>query len=807
MWIFLTEQILRHRTRNLIILSLLTIFMGYFLTKNKISNEMMQMLPETDSTFIEYQNFKKQFGQDGALVFMAFEDDHLFELERFQSLQEFTNDIRNTEGIEECLSVARTVQLVKNDSLKKFDVKILFPDDIASQTVLDSLHQELEKIDLYKGLLYNDTSHVYLLMITLQKDIVNSPKRSPLIYQLKEMGQAYGEKMGVEVHFSGMPLIRTETTELLKGEMGIYMLLAILVAIALLTLFFRSFNSTFYPIVIVLISLIWTFGIIGLLGYQLTMLTVVVPTMIIIMGIENCIFLINKYHTEYREHGNKAKALTRVIHHIGSANFLTNATTAVAFASFIVTGNKQLVEFGVVASISIMANYLLTLILLPTILSYLKPLSSKNLDHLNAKPINKFLSFIMASVQNYRGWVYGTLAVLLVIAGFGVSQLKTTGNVVDDVPRDGTVYQDLLFLEKNFKGVLPFEITVNTQTKRGVMQIKNMQKIDSLQMLLEEYPQLSKSLSLVNVIKYGNQVFYGNDPAYYEVPSKRDLAFLQKYIPSFKREAGKKTLIDNFIDSSFQTIRVTAQLQDIGTTEINVLFKDLLPKIHQLFPEDQYKVSITGTAVTFLEGTNYLKGNLIQSIGLAIITIALLMSLLFSSFRMILISMVPNLFPLIMTAGIMGYFGVAIKPATIIIFGISLGISVNDAIHFLSRYRLQLKLNNGEIQTSVIKALRETGHSMIYSVMILFFGFGVFAFSSFGSIQVLGFLVPVTLGVALFCNLFFMPSLLLTTRKKGTTDNFVHPSVQILDPEPLPEEEMKELKDLEEKVDLSDIKD
>lgn len=805
MWIFLTKQILRYRTRNLIILAILTLFMGYFMTKNKISNEMMQMLPETDSTFIEYQKFKKQFGQDGALVFMAFQDPHLFDLHRFDSLQKFTEQIRNTEGIEECLSVTRTVQLVKNDSLKKFDVQLLFPNEVVSQEILDSLHKELDKISLYKGLLYNDTSHVYLLMITLDKNIVNTPKRSPLIYQLKDMGLAYGEKMGVEIHFSGMPLIRTETTELLKGEMGIYMLLAIVVAITLLTFFFRSFNSTFYPIIIVLISLIWTFGIIGIFGYELTMLTVVVPTMIIIMGIENCVFLINKYHIEYREHGNKAKALTRVIHHIGSANFLTNATTAVAFASFIVTGNKQLVEFGVVASISIMANYVLTMILLPTILSYLKPLSDKSLDHLNAKPINKILNFIVNAVQNHRSIVYGTLAVFLTIAGFGISKLKTTGNVVDDVPRDGTVYQDLLFLEKNFNGVLPFEITVNTQTKRGVMQIKNMQKVDSLQMLLEQYPQLSKSLSLINVVKYGNQVFYGNDPEYYEVPSKRDLAFLQKYIPTFKPNPNKKTLIDNFIDSSFQTIRITAQIQDIGTTEINALYKDLLPKIYELFPQDQYKVVITGTAVTFLEGTNYLKENLVQSVGLAVITIALLMSLLFSSFRMIMISMVPNLYPLIMTAGIMGYCGIALKPATIIIFGISLGISVNDAIHFLSRYRLQLRMRRGQIQVSVLNALRETGHSMIYSIMILIFGFGVFAFSSFGSIRALGLLVPITLGMALFCNLFFMPSLLLTTRKKGTPENFVDPPIQILDQEPLPEEEKQEFEQLEKEVDLSDI--
>lgn len=805
MWKFLTAQILRHRTRNLIVLAILTLIMGYFLTKNKISNEMMQMLPKTDSTFIEYQKFKNQFGQDGSLVFIAFQDDNLFELNRFDSLVKFTNEIRNTDGVEECMSIARAVQLIKNDSLKKFDFKFLFPDHITSQTELDSLHQELSKIELYKELLYNESTNVYLLMISLDREIINTPERTPLIYKIKDLGISYGEKMGVEVHFSGMPLIRTETTQLLKGEMGIYMGLAILVAIILLTLFFRSFNATFYPIIIVFISLIWTFGVIGMLGYELTMLTVVVPTMIIIMGIENCIFLINKYHSEFREHNNKAKALIRVIHHIGNANFLTNATTAIAFASFITTGNKQLVEFGVVASICIIINYLLTLILLPTILSYLKPLSEQNINHLNSKPINKFLDFVINTILNHRKLIYGIMSVLLIIACFGISLLKTTGKVVDDVPKGGTVYQDLLFLEKNFNGVLPFEITVNTKVRKGVLNVQNMEKIDSLQTILYQYPQLSKSISIVNVVKYGNQVFYGNDPEYYEVPSKRDLAFLQKYIPTFERKPGKKTLIDNFVDSTLQTVRITAQIKDIGTTEINEIYDDLLPKVYSIFPKDKYDVSITGSAVTFLEGTNYLKINLLQSIGIAVVVIALLMSLLFTSFRMIVISMVPKLFPLIMTAGIMGFFDISLKPATIIVFGVSLGIAVNDAIQFLSRYRLQLIFTKGDIKLSVVNALKDAGHSMIYSVLVLFFGFGVFAFSSFGSISILGILVPVTLCMALFCNLFFMPSLILSTRKKGTTKNFINPPLQIITQENSPEEEA-ESKEIEKEVDLSDIK-
>jgi len=783
MWVALTRQILRYRIRNLIIIGLATICMGYFAFKTTISNEMMQMLPPTNPISQDYQRFKERFGIDGAVIFIAFQDDRLFTVNNFNNFYDFSNDIALLNGIQGCLSVSKMFSLYRNDSVKQFKIKPIFNHRVSSQEELDSLRQEFDNNPLYDGLLYNKEANVYLTMATLKSEVVNNSERIALVDLIQKKGLEFAKQNNTEVHFSGLPFIRTETTKMVKHEMVLYLILAFVVAVILMYVFFRSFSATFFSILIVGIITAWAYGIVGMLGYRLTILTAIVPTVIVIMGVENCIFLLNKYHSEYKSHRNKTKALARVIQHIGNANFLTNITTAVAFASFTITGNAQLVEFGMVASLGILANYLLTLVLIPTIYSYLKPLEERHIKHLSGKFINGALAKIVYVVENRRKWVYALIFLFLAVSSIGISRLQTTGNIVDEIPHNHKIYQDLLFMEKHFNGVMPMEIIVDTKNKKGVLNRKTLLKVDSLQMEMEKYPEFSKSLSLVNAVKYLKQAYYGGNPDFYEIPTNSELSFIINYLPDLDNRqdnAGFK-MLSSFVDTTFQIMRISVQVENIGTKEISVIRSELQKTCDQLFPPDKYDVSITGSIVVFLEGTNYLTENLFYSLLLAAVVIASLMSLLFNSIRMIVISMIPNLVPLFVTAGLMGYFGIPIKPSTILVFGASLGISVNDSIHYLSRYRLQLRYTGKIIPLSVIKALREAGHSMIYSVTILFFGFGVFTFSSFGGIQVLGILIPVTLLMVLLSNLFFLPALLLSGKRHVTNKNFIDPPYRIIE--------------------------
>ncbi len=781
MWTYLVRLVLRYRVNNLIIIAILTAFMAYKASQVQLSYEMAKMLPASDTTSLIYDQFKKQFGEDGSVFFIGIKDDNFFELDKFNDWYDLTYKLKDVEGVDEIISISRLFKLTKDDSLRKFNFLPVVPDKPETQEQLDSIREIIVSLPFYEGLLFNSEDHVYLLMITLDKEILNTKNRVGLIYEIKNAAEEFGKKHDVEMHYSGLPYIRTITSKKVEDELKFFVYMAIIIASVILMIFFRSFKAVFFTIIIVIISVIWVLGTISLLNFKITMLTGILPPLLIVIVVENCIFLLNKYHNEYRSHGNKIKALSRVVQRIGNANFLTNMTTAAGFAAFIVTGNKILVEFGIIASINIMVAFVLTLFLIPIFFSFLPPPKKRHTKHLDRSIVGKIIEKVVYIVSNHRNVIYIIALVIIIAAIVGVTRLKTTGNIVDDIPHKDPLYLDLMFMEEHFQGVMPLEISINTKKPRGVLRLSNINKIDKLQDVLATYPELSKPISVGEVIKSAKQAFYGGNPKFYELPNRNELNFMLDFLPD--NQDGKKTIINNFVDTSLQKTRISVQMANIGTHDIARIKEDLIPKIDSIFPESRYDVKLTGTSVVFLKGSDYLVKNLLTSLVLALVVISILMALLFSSPRMIGISLVPNLIPQLLTAAMMGYLAISIKPSTILIFSIALGISVDNAIHFLSRYRLQLKLTNWNIKESVLAALRETGYSMIYSSVVLFCGFIIFTTSSFGGTEALGYLISFTLVVALLSNLFILPSLLLSLDKRITTKSFKEPLLEIFDEE------------------------
>jgi len=781
MWTYLIRIILRNRFLNLIIIGLLTAFFAYYALDIKLSYEMMKMLPDNNQTSAEYKQFKETFGQDGSIFFIAIRDKEMFELEKFNAFYDLGKKIDSIDGVEGILSVANTYNLTKNDNLKKFDFDKIIKAKPKTQNELDSLKNVIFSLPFYQNLLYNKSTDVYLMAITLDKLRLNTKSREELVHNLKNTVEEFSIKNKVEVHYSGLPYIRTITSEKVRHELIFFIIGAILVSAIILLIFFRSIKTVFFTIVIIIINVVWVFGLTSLLDYKITILTGILPPLLIIIVVENCIFLLNKYHEEYKNHGNKIKSLSRMVRRIGNANLLTNATTAAGFAAFTITGNKMLVEFGVIASICILSAYFLTLFLIPIFFSYLGNPKEKHLNKIEKGFAKKIIIKVIYIVGNYRNIIYVITVICVILAIIGITKLKTTGNVVDDIPANDPLYIDLMFLEKNFKGVMPFEISIDTKKKNGVLKLSTINRIEQLQKVLAEYPEFSEPLSVAEVVKYAKQAFYNGDPEMYSIPNNQEKNFILSYLPNL--ENNNKSILNSFVDTNMQTTRISIQMANIGTNEIERIKNELKPKINKIFPPSKFDVIITGTSVVFLEGTNYLVKNLMTSLLLALFIISLFMILLFTSGRMILISLIPNLIPQLMTAGMMGFFGIPIKPSTILIFSIALGISVDNAIHFLSRYRLHLKLNKWNIKKSVYDALGETGYSMIYSSIVLFFGFIIFTFSSFGGTVALGYLIAFTLVIALLSNLFILPSLLLSLDKWSTTKNFKEPFLEIFDEE------------------------
>lgn len=780
MWEFAARFILRNKILLLIILGLITIFMGYQAQYVEMSYKFGGILPKTDSTYIAYEDFTKKFAEDGNVLILGVQGKELWDVHNFAAWYDLGYDLKKIHGVDSVFSEAHAFKVVKDEKNRKFDIEKVVQNKPTTQAEVDSIKKEMHSLPFYRGLLYNDSTHASIMMLFVNRDVFNSEQRVEALDKILEVTRVF-EKGHMDIHYSGLPYIRTVQTAMIKKELGLFVALAALVMAVLLFLFFKSVRVVLVSLLVVIVGVIWSLGSISLLGYKLSVLMGLIPPLIIVIGIPNCVFIINRYHQEYVHHGNQVKSLARVIQRIGNAAFVANATTAIGFSTFIFTSSAILKEFGVIASINILMIFLLSLIIIPSILHFLPPPIHRHTKHLERKSLAKFLNTVLNIVTNHRKKVYAAVVIILAVAIYGITLVKATGNIVDDLPDDDKIIMDLKFFERNFNGVMPLEILIGTNKPGEITKDKSLKKIEELQEELDRYSEISRSLSIVDAVKFAKQAYYNGAESRYALLNNYEKSFIGPYIQGNKDGGGDISKL--FLDSTQQYTRITAQIADIGTVELDSLMNELGPIVNTIFPPDEYQTTLTGTSIVFLKGTNYLIKNLFSSLVFAIILIGGLMALLFSSFRMVLVSMAPNLIPMLCTAGIMGYFGIAIKPSTILVFSIAFGISVDDAIHLLTRYRIQLKQRPWDIKGSILGALYETGSSMMYTSVILICGFGVFTVSEFGGTIALGILVSVTLLIAMFCNIIVLPSLLMSLQRRVITKSFEEPLLQITNEE------------------------
>ncbi|MGM0375944.1 MAG: efflux RND transporter permease subunit [Bacteroidota bacterium] len=779
MWIRIASFILRNRLPILIVLTLLTAFMGFQSRKMEMSYQYAPLLPEDDPVHQEYEQFVSRFGNEGNLMVLGVQDSLFFEQEHYAHWQKLTGELAGIDGITSVMSATDAYRLERDNEIKKFRIEPVFEDDEAPS---DSLRQVFDDLSFYKGLLYNEETHTYLIGVTLDTDVLESSERVALMERIVEVGDSYEAVSQNQLRYSGLPFIRVETAQMIKKELNMFIWLALGIAALIIFMFFRSFKVVLFSLLVVGMAVVWALGILGMTGFKVTILTGMIPPLIIVIGVPNSVFLLNKFHYEFRSHGNKIKSLQRVIRKIGNATFLTNVTTASGFATFIFTNSKLLVEFGTLAAINILVVFVLSILLIPIVFSFLPDPKERHVKHLDRPFLERVLHKLVHISLNHKQAVFAGSLGLLIVGGFGISRMETTGYMLDDIPHEHQLYQDLKFFENHFSGLMPLEIVVDTKESKGVMKQGSLQKIDGLQSELSSFPELSKGLSLSEAVKFARQAYYDGGPEQYKLPGRMERNFIMSYIPQGDGDDGPG-FVSSFVDSTRQRARISFRMEDVGTTRMEGLNQDIQAVTDSIFPPEDYETSVTGSSIVFFKGTDYLVRNLFLSLGLAVLLIALFMAWMFRSVRMVIVSLLPNLLPLITTAALMGFFGIPIKPSTILVFSIAFGISVDDTIHFLAKYRQELSETNWSIRAATVLALKETGRSMIYTSVILFFGFGIFTVSSFGGTVALGALVALTLLVALFANLILLPSLLLGLERLITNESFKEPMLTIYNEE------------------------
>ena len=802
MWSRIVSILLRYRLAVLLVLGVVTVIMGSKIPDLRLVYEFGGLLPKDHPTRLEFEDFVEHFGAEGNLMVLGVNDPKIYTSEGLQSWHELAEEIRGikvqVKGVETdiidsvfCITHAFTVE--KDSSDRSFVVQPIASDIIRggpslSQERIDEIVSKVKSLKFFEGVLHSKESDATVMMVFLDPTLFNSKDRGSIIEDITALSDKWSAEEEIQVYLSGLPFIRIQMTNKVKGELGYFVGAALLVTFLLLLLFFRNFTTALVCLSVVFVGVVISTGSIAAFDYPITLLMSLIPPLIIVIGVPNCIYLVNKYHADYKKHGNKVLALQRMISKVGNATLLTNLTTAFGFATFMFTRTDVLQQFGTIAALNIMAVFFISLSMIPAILYFLPDPSEKQLIHLNSKWVYKLVQGFIDTVQFERTKVYVFSSVILIFSIAGLVQMTATGNIVDDLPKDDRVLTDLAWVEENFNGVMPFEVLIDCSQEGKALSMNNLKRIERFQDLLAEYPEFSRSMSAVDATKFAMMALNDGDPSAYRLPigRKEKLAIRSYMHNTEKKSMGHENAVSvtrNFVDSTKTITRVSAQMADIGTYEMDYLMEEIRPRIDSIFPADKYKVTLTGTSLVFLEGTHYLVNNLAISITLAILVIALIMAILFTSMRMVFIALIPNIMPLIFTAGVMGWAGIPIKPSTILVFSIAFGISVDDTIHFLAKYRQELSRLNWDIKKAVILAVEETGVSMMYTSIVLFCGFMMFSISDFDGTRSLGILVSVTLFVAMFANLLLLPSLLMNLNNYVTTKTFQESLLDIIDEE------------------------
>jgi predicted RND superfamily exporter protein len=766
MWEKLARFLRRNRRAVLIFWVLYVLVMGYMGRNVEVSYHFARMLPETDSVYTEFVALNEQFEQgSGGVVFLAAHDRAMFTPYILNSWIEMAKNIEATPDVVNVLSWHNAVELTLGpDSTDRFVADPICDGRINTRDEAQQLKATLNELPVYHGLMNSHDGNTQLMAVQITDTANYSKLFFPMIDRITNEAKKFERRTGIDVQISGVPYLRMINARSIKSEINLFLGLTGIVTLLIMFAMMRSTRAALIALAVVGVGVVGSFGVLGGLGYKLTLFSALIPPLLIVIAVPNCIFFINKYHQEFALHKDVDQAVAFTVKKIGGVALLTNLTTALGFSTFILTSSDALVHFGIAATINIIMVFVLSISILPVLYSWLPAPRPQHYKHLDQKWLSNGVLWLERVAQYHRRWVYLGSVLLAVLGGLGMMRMQTTGNITTDIDPSDPLVTQMKFFEQELGGVIPLEVIVNTRESGGINSSSVLRQVEEFQRSLDTLPNMSRSISVVDFLKFSRQAFYGGMPEFYELPSAAERRQIAALLPSGAASANQ-ALTSGLIDKDNQRLRVTVQVQDLPRPEMIEVVKAIQHNADAVFDREQVDVSFSGAGLIFLRSTEFLIDNLMMSLVLAVVVISILMAGLFRSWRMMVVAILPNLLPLIMTAGIMGWFGIPVKPSTVLIFSIAFGISVDDTLHLLSRYRQELHINGGRIADAALKAIHETGVSMFYTSVVLFAGFMIFLASNFGGTQALGLLVSLTLGFAMFSNLILLPSLLMSLDK------------------------------------------
>lgn len=751
-WSRAATWILDHPRPIAVVIILGTLVFGYLMMGLETDHAAANFAGSDEAFHREFREAGRVFGRSETVLYVVLHETDLFAPEFLRRLDSLTTTFQQKRGVESVLSLANVPFLNRVNG----DLRAVPALDLS----LDSgdLSQRFLDQPFLRGLLISEDSTATVMMIRIDPEFNNRPERIDLV---NEIGAAV-ESMPGSAALAGFPYLRSQYAKRVSSEAPLFTVMALLISLTFLYLTFRAWRTVFLPTVIVGVGIAWTFGLMALFDQKLNIVTAVLPALIVIIGMANAIHLTTKFFDQYLVLRSRREAMLVTLRTVGTATFLTSLTTAIGFAVLLLSGNRLLEGFGGFAAIGIMILYVLSIALIPMVYIRVRPPRS---DIISLATHDRFSDYFDAKARltrRFSGSIIVLTGMLVVIGVIGVTKISTDIFVFSDFYPDDPLRRDLAVFEEKFGGVLPMEVVIESDRPGRFRTLGAMRSMERLEHALGTFESVGMTLSAVDLVKLGNQAYFGGNPAAYRLPSTYELPFLQDALGRFLDAGPEDDLLGNlplFVDSTFSRARIYLGVADIGTEQMNVLADSVASLTASTFTGDEYDVVVTGTAILSTRSGESLVRNLILSLSVALVVISILMAFLFRSAALTFISLAPNMIPLLIVGGAMGFAGITLKPSTALIFSLAFGIAVDDTIHFLAKYRIH-RWEGMERDDAVRKTLGETGKAILFTSLVLMGGFLVFTLSSFGGTVTMGALTALTLGVALIANLFLLPALL-----------------------------------------------
>ena len=736
--------------RFLIVISLITIFSIIQLFFLKFDFTIENLFPENDQEVEQYYSFRDEFGREDNIISLTYNCDDPFLLKNYLENKKITQNLSKINGISNILSIS-------NLGIELNISETNLPDENLTQKQLDEIRNYIFKYSIFTNNLISEDGTITSIILEVDESFNDHPGRLKIMKDIENII----DNSNWDWYETGIPVLRTKYVQYMIGDFIKFFPPVTIILLLVLYIMFKSMKIVLLPILTVFISVIWILGLMSLFDFSINIITYIVPTLVMIVGVADSVHILIKYNQDIKISNNTKISIKKTIQGIGNAILLTSLTTSIGFLSLLSTNIVMIKEFGFLVAIGVLIAFLVSIFLIPPLLILMDntyPLKTKS----SKKGIRYYiLKQIVEVNKNHHLIILIISSIFIALFIYFASKVESNSALLDDLSSGNELFDDMKFTEENMGAVFPFEVIITAKDEKnnfienGIANSRIIVFVDKIQKKINSIPEIRKTISVVDYL----DIIHDNFNEEFEEKSYLNDELIFQYFVL------NEDIFQNLINFEYSKTRISARIKDINSTRAKEIVKEINEWKSENIPDD-IQISLTGTTLMALKVNDYLVNNLIISFLIAFGVIFVSMGFLFKSLKLAIFSMIPNLIPILFMAAIMGIFDIKLRPTTAMTFAIAFGIAVDDTIHYMVRFRQELSMNNGNFIEANSETIFSTGNAIISTSLILGCGFLVMVSSNFLPSRDFGFLSAITMFGAIIGDLFFLPTMLRLIKPK-----------------------------------------